>query len=189
MTFSLNEIAAYEALEKAVGKLDMNIMDVSEDRLELYANNARSYAANALYYYSAYQLASSLDLKQKQEVILNERLLAERERAKAQAIEKRESHVMSLLSGLTPKASKIPQAFVSLETDESVFSLDMSYGGGCVFALEYDRETYQLRGELDSNELPTEDWSTLSGSSSPMVQSPAYAAVVEHLAALTVAST
>lgn len=189
MTFSLNEIAAFEALEKAIGKLDMDVMDVQEVHAERYAKQARDFAANALYYYSAHELATSIDLKERQEVILNERRLAERERARAQATEKRESHVMSLLSGLTPKASKIQQAFVSLETDESVFSLDMSYGGVTTFSLEYSRETCQLRGELDGKELPTEDWSALSGGTTPLIQSPAYAAVVEHLAALTVAST
>jgi hypothetical protein len=185
MTFSLNEIHAFEALETAIGKLDMDVMDVLPHMAESYAKNARSYAANALYYFSAHELAVSPDLRERQEVILNERRLAERERAKAQAIEKRESHVMSLLSGLTPKASKIPQASVCLETFDSMFTLDVSYGGGSVFVLEYDRETFQLSAELDGNELPTEDWSALSGSSTPMMQSPAYAAVVEHLNALT----
>jgi hypothetical protein len=188
MTFSLNEVHAFEALETAIGKLDMDVMDVLPHMAESYAKNARSYAANALYYFSAHELAASPDLRERQEVILNERRLAERERAKAQAIEKRESHVMSLLSGLMPKAAKIPQTFVTLETDAGIFSLDMAYGGSTVLLLEYDRDTFQLSSELDGKELDTEDWSALSGNSTPMVQSPAYAAVVGYLEDLIAAN-
>jgi hypothetical protein len=189
MTFSLNEIAAYEALEQAIGKLDMNVMDVQESHAEIYAKNARSYAANALYYYSSYQLAVSLDLKERQEIILNERLMVEREKAKAQAIEKRESHVLSLLSGLAPKASKITGSAVGMETDASMFIFHVNVGGACLVELEYNRETCRLTGELDGQYQYDEDWSALNGNRSPMQQSTAYAAVVEYLNAFAASAS
>lgn len=183
MTFTLNEIAAFEALEKAIGNLDMNVMDVSEHHAEVYAKNARSYAANALYYFKSHELATSLDLKEKQEIILNERQRVDRERAKAQAIEKRESHVLSLLSGLAPKASKITGSFVELQTDATLFIFNVSSKTECLVNMEYDRETYQMTAEMDGQDLGSEDWSALNGSSSPMVQSRIYASVVEFLSA------
>lgn len=180
MTFSLNEIAAYEALEKAIGKLDMNVMDVQESHAEIYAQNARNYASNALYYFKAHELASSIDLKERQEVILNERLLAERERAKAQAIEKRESHVLSLLSGLVPKANKVGTAY--METNSETFLFRITNNGQVLVEIEYDRESYVVAAELNDNDLGSEDWSALNGSSSPVTQSRIYAYVVEFLA-------
>lgn len=180
MTFSLNEIHAYEALDKAIGGLDINVMDVHESSAEKYADTARNYASNALWYFKAAELAASPDLKAKQEVIINERLLVERERARAQAIEKRESHVLSLLSGLVPKANKVGVSY--METNADMFYFRITKDGQVLVEIDYDRESYTVVAEINGNDLSPEDWSTLNGSSSPVNQSRIYALVVEYLA-------
>lgn len=181
MTITPKEALGYLALEESIGKLDMDPMEIDESSTDLYEKNARAYAANALYYFSAYRLSLDPDLPAQKQAVIQKRMEEERIKAENRDHEKRESQVMSLLSGLTPRATKLPDSAVLLETTDGVFCLSVTDYDGQVFVLRYDRQTYMLDGHLLNEPFAEEDWKALNGSSTPMAQSKAYAAVSKYL--------
>lgn len=183
MTFTDKEVAALEKLKEVFGPVrEVNPLHVETVFADSYKENVRNYLSYALLHLESYKLAIDPELPTIKTRLLEEKRKAEMEKNANRAIEKRESLVLSYLSGLLPMARRAGD--VSFETDDSIFSLVVQGDKNEILALEYDRADGFIRGHLLGDDFEDEDWTVLNGNSRPADQSGAYAAVSDYLASL-----
>ncbi len=179
MSFTEEETAALDALEKVFGEHPADIAHVSQHVPS--ADYVKGNVRGTLSWWADFKLKQGIDFDEidrlKREA--RDNALAER----AQGV--RESIVLGFLSGLLPKINRdLPDSEVEFYTSPEGFELQAS-GWKYTIALDYNRETFALKTSIFSEGIDvidlSEDLTLVSGNTRPRDQVKGLEAVHEFL--------
>lgn len=189
-TFTEEQAAALDALEKAFGPTEISAARVKVAHAAMYARDSRHYLTYALENYGNYRLASDPEFAEAQRKALEEEARKRAEKLAERSAGVRESVVMGFMTGLMSKCAKAsPESVVEFGTWDRGFDLTLD-GNNFYITLNYDRETYTLATNIDANSVTVhegkDDLTLISGNYSPREQVEGYRAVVDFLDGLKI---